>query len=129
MVLGDRIMNLAFSPDGARIASANFDRTVRVSDASTGEELLALREHSQGVNAVAFSPDGTRIASASIDNVAKTWDAATGHEMLTLEGTSKVAYGFDGRRLIRLRSGVPAVWDAGDDFLRSRQDSQAAVQP
>ena len=38
----------AFSPDGARIVTASDDRTARVWDAATGQEIAALRGHEGG---------------------------------------------------------------------------------
>ncbi len=56
---------MAFSPDGQRLASAGHDRTVKVWDAGTGQEIRTLTGHAGGVLSVAFSPDGQRLASAS----------------------------------------------------------------
>jgi WD40 repeat protein len=57
---------VAFSPDGKRLASACQDKTVRVWDAQTGQELLSLKGHTAKVNSVAYSPDGKRLASSSL---------------------------------------------------------------
>ena len=54
---------VAFSPDGARIASSGSDGIVTLWDATTGEETVTLKGHTDVVSSVAFSPDGARIAS------------------------------------------------------------------
>ena len=74
----------------ARTASGSLsgseDKTVKVWDAATGQEMLTLKGHTVAVSSVAFSPDGKRIVTGSRDKTVKVWDAATGQEMLTLKG-------------------------------------------
>src|SRR6202007_133224 len=73
------VMGGAFSPDGRRIVSGNWDNTGRVGDADTGNPVgQALTGHTGVVTSVAFSPDGRRIVSGSWDNTVRLWDAATG---------------------------------------------------
>jgi energy-coupling factor transporter ATP-binding protein EcfA2 len=72
-----------FSPDGARIVSGSYDKTVRVWDALRGQQLLALRVHDGEVNAVGFSPDGARIVSGSNDKtVQMTWVPRSKQELI-----------------------------------------------
>jgi len=69
------VNGVAFSPDGKRIVTASWDKTARVWDADSGQELRKLEGHTGYVYGVAFSPDGQRIATASGDNTARVWDA------------------------------------------------------
>ena len=104
----------AFSPDGARVATASWDETAKVWDASTGKELFTLRGHKGCVGGVAFSPDGRYLATASDDNTAKVWDGKTGKELLTLRGHAgyvpSVAFSPDGKRLATA-SGYHGRWE------------------
>ena len=81
------MLALAFSPDGARIASAGVDGAVRVWDAASGIAGRRLVDHTGPVRAVAFSPDGARIASAGDDRTVRIWEAASGARGGVLEAT------------------------------------------
>jgi len=72
----------AFSPDGKRIATASLDDTVRIWDATTGEQVLQAIGHLAnssgilpgGVWSVAFAPDGRTIATGGSDHTVRIWD-------------------------------------------------------
>ena len=44
----DSVRSVAYSPDGQRIVTASFDRTAKVWDAQTGQELFTLKGHDGG---------------------------------------------------------------------------------
>jgi WD40 repeat protein len=87
------VTSVAFSHDSTRLASASYDNTVKIWDASTGACLQTLEGHSSYVTSVAFSHDSTRLASASCDNTVKIWDASTGACVQTLN-VGKILSGF-----------------------------------
>ena len=97
------VWSVAFSPDGQRLASGSWDKTVKIWDSATGKELFSLKGHAGPVRSVAFSPDGQRLASASADQTVKIWDSATGKELFALKGhagmVTSVAFSPDGQRL------------------------------
>ena len=113
-----RVWSVAISPDGKRIVSGSDDRTVKLWDAGTGQELLTLTGAGR---AVTFSPDGKRIVTGSDDRTVKLWDASTGQVLLTLKGhrvmVASVAVSPDGTRIVSgggdlVELGEVRVWDA-----------------
>jgi WD40 repeat protein len=110
-------VSIAFSRDGARLATGSLDNTAKVWDARSGREITTLRGHAGLIISVAFSPDGRRVVTGSWDNTAKVWDSATGGEIATLRGhnskVNSVAFSPDGKRIATGSWDTTAkVWDA-----------------
>ena len=88
---GYAVMRIAVSPDGARIAGALADRTIRIWSAADGTVIEKLRGHDDLVQDVAFSPDGTRLASASYDKTVRVWQLESGHHRVLRGHSAAVA--------------------------------------
>ncbi len=89
-------VRVAFSPDGARLASGSFEQVIKMWDVETrrvtGTWEVPRDSDSYGDIPVAFSPDGTRLASGFQDRTVRLWDVASQTEVATLEGhTARVA--------------------------------------
>jgi WD40 repeat protein/tRNA A-37 threonylcarbamoyl transferase component Bud32 len=98
------ISRLSFRPDGAVLATASYDGTLKLWDTASWAERTTLRGHTQSLSSVTFSPDGTRLASTSDDGTARIWDASTGQELLVLRGhdglVNDIRFHPDGRRVV-----------------------------
>jgi WD40 repeat protein len=111
------VCDIAWSPDGTKLASASADTSVHIWDAQTGSTILTYRGHSSKVNAVTWSPDGQRIASASDDGTVQVWQIATGETILTYRGHTKevqsVAWAPNGKRIASAGNDATVqVWQA-----------------
>ncbi len=106
----------AFSPDGARVATAGAEPVIRLWDVASGRELFPSPGHAAGVSAVAFAPDGRTVATAGGDGTIRLWDAAGGRETKVLadvgDARATLAFSGDGRTLAAAaRGGSPRLWD------------------
>jgi WD40 repeat protein/tRNA A-37 threonylcarbamoyl transferase component Bud32 len=114
----DALIAMAVAPDGRRIVTGGADdKTVRLWDGATGEELKTLRGHEEVISALAISADGMRVASGSDDKVIKLWDAQTGAELMTLRGhrdsVQGIAFSPNRKQLASGGSdGTLKLWDA-----------------
>jgi len=100
---GGEVSGVAYSPDGATIATGSEDGALRLWNASTGALLRKIEAHTSRIWGVVYSSYGENLATASADKTVKIWDADSGRLVHVLRGHTstvwKVAYSPDGTTL------------------------------
>ena len=114
-----RISEIAYSPDGTRLAIAS-TIGIWLYDTATNREVALFTRNTSIFTCVAFSPDGETLASGTWDGMIYLWDADSGGHVRTLElpsdhGVSSVdgvVYSPDGGTLASSSSlGKIHLWD------------------
>ncbi|MBI1918524.1 MAG: WD40 repeat domain-containing protein, partial [Planctomycetes bacterium] len=117
-------VDVSFSSDGKRIASAASDNSVRLWDAKQARLLNQVR-HPNLVTCVCFNPSGKQLATGDAVGGVRTWDVADvdkpkeirsfkglGAAARAGRGVLAVAFGAEGKRLAAAADRTVKVWDA-----------------
>ena len=119
----DWVTALAYSADGAYVASADRAGGITVWESASGSEALTLPGHKTAVNALAFLPG--LLVSAGQDGTVVLWDIAEGKERKKWTahagGCEFVDFTADGRIVTCGRDKVAKVWDQSGKALLTTQ--------
>jgi WD40 repeat protein len=99
----DSVRAVAILPDGRRAVSGSVDRTLKVWDLHSAQELMTLSGHLGVVFAVALTPDGRRAISVSVDRTLKVWNLENGVAIASFTGESPLlccAFSPDGQTIV-----------------------------
>ncbi|WP_199247210.1 WD40 repeat domain-containing protein [[Phormidium] sp. ETS-05] len=112
---------VAISPDNQRLVSGSADKTLKIWDLATGDQIRVL-DNGEQVTAVAISPKGFTFASGGSDRTVKLWGIESGKLLWSFEGHSgwilAVTFSPDGKILASgSADGTVKLWDLASATL------------
>ena len=125
-----------FSPlagDRQLLASASYDRTIKIWDVNTGECLQTLAGHTEVVWTLSWQADGRLLASGSFDRTVRVWDIQTAECCQILSGHLSMVFGVawhpEGHLLASCsRDTTIKIWDAATgDCLKTLSSHNSMV--
>ena len=120
------VENVAWSPNGAHLATVGFDGLTKIWNASDQKLLRTLRVHSPNkwLGPLEWSPDGKWIAASGFDREIFIWNTETWEQLSILRGHCSavvdIAWSPDGERIASASSDETVrLWDGanGDEIM------------
>jgi len=96
------VQQVVWSHDDTKIMTLGDDKTVRIWNAITGQELIVLKESIDKFSEAVWSHDENKILTSNTNGIAKIWNANTGQELSRFIGHN---YGYD----------IRASWNHDED--------------
>ncbi|RWS30555.1 notchless protein 1-like protein [Leptotrombidium deliense] len=89
------VNDVKFSPDARLIASASFDKSIKLWDGKSGKFITSLRGHVNRVYQISWSADSRLLVSGSADSTLKVWDISSKKLYMDLPGHCDQVYAVD----------------------------------
>jgi WD40 repeat protein len=126
------VFQLAFSPDGRRLAAAGSPRrnggigTIKVWDVTDGRLLRSLESPKTVLWSVAFSPDGRSVVTGDSYGSLSLWELSSGRQRHSFTGHQSridaIAFSPDGQTLAASSVDAPVyIWDVAGMIERPRR--------
>lgn len=125
------VTSVAWHTSGILIASASYDKTVKLLAIDGSAEPKTLKSHSGGVSDVIFVPGGSALLSASFDQSVKEWETGgsnrvrrtySGHK----QGVTRLAVHPSGSTFATVSNDMTVkIWNRSGNVLRTITDHTA----
>jgi RNA polymerase sigma factor (sigma-70 family) len=120
------LQSMAFSPEGASVATGDDSGRIQLWDVAAGEELLTLRLGETAIRGIAFSPDGMTLAATDLASGVQLWDLGGGRALGAVDAGSQPhalhpCFSPDGTLLaFDTPGGEVIIWDRAGGRQRAR---------
>ncbi len=115
------ILNVAFSPDGVLLASADRNGGIIISEAVSGGEFYLLEGHKAACTGLSWRSDSNVLASCAEDGKVAIWEMQNGKLVKNWDahggGVLSVVFMPDGNLVTSGRDGMIRVWDVSGKKL------------
>jgi WD40 repeat protein len=121
----DGVTGVAFHPDGKRLLTSSFDKTVMLWDIDSGESLHTFKDSEAAIRCISFGAKGERFVTGLLDGTAEIWETQTGKKRITVNNhkTSilSIAMNPDGTQVVSGSDEESAIlWETDDGKVRHR---------
>ncbi|MCA9214135.1 MAG: protein kinase [Planctomycetales bacterium] len=122
------IYDLAYSPDGSKIATTSFDSSIKLWDISSINQFVNVGKHTGYALAIAFSPDGKHIVSGGADETARIWSVDFGAKYEIPNAGWQFLITEDSKRLLTVGGNNQQIWSLATGELLHRMPIDVAVR-
>ena len=117
------VISVAFSPNQTMLATASFDKTIRLCCLETGNCLNVLEGHTKLCPNMFFTEDEQQVITPSVDGTVRVWDPQTGQCLKVLEGheqviTTSAFCPKTGMLVTGSRDKTVRIWDVEGELLQ-----------
>lgn len=119
--VGDYCLDLAWSPDGRRVAAFGSTGPIVLFDIASGQIASTWPGHKHGTTAIAWEPNGARLTSVGQDGTVRFWTPGTTEPVLERPCGSgwaeRLAWSGDGAYLATAAGKVVRVWSPSGEMV------------